>query len=162
MPGAKAIEAFEQRRIVDGSAAVDGGHVDVVFRDDDSLPFKPCKIALSAERTGHDPEGVARLANVWFEEERAEVLETGEAFDKLRLKTIPDENHEGGVGKDEVCVEERFAIAEIAFEVLEGGSCRDYEESTVMHDVNGRFGGAVEEVDTEDAVGDGWGFLSHA
>ena len=56
---AEAIETFEQRGVGDGTAPVDGGHVDVVFGDGDSLPFEPCEIAFRAGGAGHDPEGIA-------------------------------------------------------------------------------------------------------
>jgi hypothetical protein len=37
--------------------------------------------------------------------------------------------------------------------VFERGGCGDDEKAAVAHDLDGRFGGAVEEVDAEDAVG---------
>ena len=77
----QAIEMFEQRRVVDGRVAVHRSHVDVVFGDDDSLPCEPGQIALCADRAGHDPEGVAGFTDVRFEEQFAEVLETGETLD---------------------------------------------------------------------------------
>ena len=153
MLGAEAVEAFEQRGVGDGSAAVDGGHVDVVFGDGDSLLFEPCEIALCADGAGHDPEGVAGLADVGFEEEFAQVLEAGEALDGLRLQAVPDEDHVGGVGDGEVGVEQGFAVVEVVVEVFERGGGGDDEKAAVAHEVDGGLGGAVEEVDAEDAVG---------
>ena len=155
-------ETLKQSRVGYGSVTVHGRHVDGVFGDGDSLLFEPSQIALGADGTRHDPECVAGLTDIGFEKKRAEVLESGEALDGFRLQTVPDENHEGGVSDGEVCVEERVAIAEAAIEVFEGRSGGDNEKAAVAHDRDGGFGGAVEEVDAEDAVGLGWGCLSHA
>src|SRR5271167_2612817 len=73
--GAKTVKALEQSGVVNGRVAVHRSHIDVVFRDDDSLPCEPVEIALRTDWAGHDPESVARLANVWLEEKIAEVLE---------------------------------------------------------------------------------------
>ena len=151
--GTEAVEAFEQRGVGDGSTAIDGGHVDVVFGDGDSLPFEPCQIAFCADGAGHDPEGVAGLADVGFEEEFAQVLEAGEALDGLRLQTVPDENHVGGVGDGEVCVQKGFAVVEVVVEVFERGGGGDDEQAAVAHEGDGCLCGAVEEVDAEDSVG---------
>ena len=114
-----------------GPAAVDGRHVDVVFGDGDSLPFEPCQIAFCADGAGHDPEGVAGLADVGLEEEFAEVFEAGEALDGRRLQTVPDEDHEGGVGDGEVCVEEGFAVVGVAVEVFERRGGGDDKKATL-------------------------------
>jgi hypothetical protein len=159
---AETVEMFEQCRIGDGSTAVHGRHVDVVFGDGDSLLFEPGQIAFCADGVGHDPQGVAGLANVGFEEQFAEVFEAGEPLDGCGLQSIPDENHEGGVGDGEVGVEESVAITGTAIEVLERGSGGDDEKAAFAHDVDGSFGGAVEEVDAEDAVSLGLGLLDHA
>ena len=119
-------------------------------------PCEPVEIAFRADGAGHDPEGVAGLADVGFEEEFAEVLEAGEPLDGRRLQTVPDEDHEGGVGDGEVCVEEGFAIVGIVVEVFERGGGGDDEKAAVAHDLDGGFCGAVEEVDAEDAVGLWW------
>ena len=153
--GAKPVESLEKSGVVDGRVAVHGSHVDAVFGDDDSLPCEPVEITLCTDWAGHDPERVAGLANVWLEEKIAEVLEAGEALDGDRLQTIPDEDHEGRVGDREVRVEQSVSIVGAAVEVLEGWSSGDYEETAFgAHDVDGFFCRAVEEVDTEDAVGD--------
>jgi hypothetical protein len=151
--GAEAVEEIEQRGIVDGCAAVHGCHVDVVFGDGDSLPCEPIQIAFGADGAGHDPEGVARLADIGFKEKFTQVFEAGEALDRDRLQTVPDENHEGGVGDGEVGVEERFAVVEILVEVFERRGGRNDEEAAVgSHDFYGFLCGAVKEVDAEDAV----------
>jgi hypothetical protein len=152
---AEAVEQVEQGWIIDGAVAVHRRHVDVVFGDGDSLLCQPREIAFCAGGAGHDPEGVAWPANVGFEEEFAEVFEAGEALDGLRLQPVPDEDHEGGVGENEVGVEERLAVGQVAIEVFECGRRGYDEESSAAHDVDGGFGGVVEEVDAEDAVGCG-------
>ncbi len=149
-------ETLKQNRVGYGSFAVHGRHVDVVFRDGDSLLIEPGQIALGADGARHDPERVARLAHIGFEEEGAQVLEAGEPLDGIRLQTVPDEDHEGGVGDGEVGVEDRVAIIEAAIEVFEGGSGGDNEKAAVAHNLDGGFDGAVEEVDAEDAVGLWW------
>jgi hypothetical protein len=150
---AKTVEALEQSGVVDGRGAVHRSHVDIVFRDDDSLPCEPVEIALRTDWAGHDPERVAGLANVWLEEKIAEILEAGEALDGYRLQTIPDEDHEGRVGDREVRVEQSVSIVGAAVEVLEGWGCGDYEETAFgAHDIDGFFCRAVEEVDAKDAV----------
>ena len=110
--GTEAVEAFEQCGVGDGSAAVHGGHVDVVFGDIDSLPFEPCEIPLGADGAGHDPESIAGLPDIGFEDEFAQILEAGETLDGRGLQTVPDEDHVGGVGDGEVCVEDGLAIVE--------------------------------------------------
>ena len=45
-----------------------------------------------------------------------------------------------------------FAVAGVAVEVFEGRRGGDDEKAAVAHDLDGGFGGAVEEVDAEDAV----------
>ena len=82
----------------------------------------------------------------------AEVFEAGEPPDGRGLEAVPDEDHEGGVGEDEVCVEESVAIAGVAVEVFESRCGGDDEQATVLHDLDGGLGGRVEEVDAEDAV----------
>ncbi len=153
MLGAKPVEALEQSGVVDGRVAVHGRHVDVVFGDGDSLPCEPVQITFGTDGAGHDPERVAGLANVWFKEKFAEVFEAGEALDGDRLQTIPDENHEGGVGDGEVRVEQSGAIVATLVEVFERwGGGNDEETAVGSHDVDGFFCGAVEEVDAEDAM----------
>jgi hypothetical protein len=82
----------------------------------------------------------------------AKILEPGEPLDGRGLEPVPDENHEGGVGEDEVGVEERVPIAGVAVEIFECGRGGDDEDTAVTHDLDGGSGGAVEEVDTENAV----------
>jgi hypothetical protein len=152
---AEPVESFEQSGIGDGAVTVHWGHIDEVFGDANSVPCEKGEIALGAAGAGHDPEGVAGLADFGFEEKFAKVLQPGEALDRGGLETIPDEDHEGRVGDGEVGVEERFAIVEVAVEVFESGSGGDDEEATITHELDGFRGGPVEEVDTEDAVA--WG-----
>lgn len=153
--GTKAVEAFEQSRIIDRGVAVHGSHVDGVFRNDDSLPCKPVQIEFGAGGAGHDPEGVAGFANVGFKKEFAQVFESGETFDWDGLQAVPDQDHEGRVGDGEVRVEEGVAIIRTAIEVFESRGCRDDEKAAVgSHDFYGFLCGAIEEVDAEDAVGE--------
>jgi len=157
----EAVEAFEQRGVGDGSAAVDGRHVDVVFGDGDSLPCKPCEIAFCADGASHDPEGVAGVADIGFEEEFAQVLEAGEALDGRRLQTVPDEDHVGGVGDGQVGVKERFAVVEVVVEFFERGRRGNDEKAAAAHEGDGCLCGAVEEVNAEDAVGLYRRFVNH-
>jgi hypothetical protein len=159
---AQAIEAFDECGVGYGAPAVDRGHVDVVFVDGNSLPFEPLQIAFCADGAGHDPDGVAGLADVRLFEEFAEVFEAGKTIDGRRLQAVPDEDHEGRVGDGEVGVEEGLAVVEAAVEVFKGGRGWDDEESSVAHDLDGRFGGAVEEVDAEDAMDLGRSGIRHA
>jgi len=148
----KLVEAIDEGGVGDGAAAINRSHVDVVFGDGDSLLLEPREIALGAGGARHNPEGVAGLAGVGLLEKFAKVFEAGEPPDGRGLDSVPDEDHEGGVGEDEVGVEERVAIAGVAVEILEGRRRGDDEETAVAHDLDGGFGGAVEEVDAENAV----------
>jgi hypothetical protein len=65
------------------------------------------------------------------------------------LHAVPDENHEGGVGENEVGVEESFAIDGVAVEVFEGGSGGDDEETTVAQPFDGSLREAIKEVDPQ-------------
>jgi len=160
----EAFEAFEQNRIGErrgttfrwfratGGGGIHGGQVDVVIGDGDSLPLQPGAIALCAAGAGHDPDGVAGPADAGFEEKDAQILQAGEAPDGRPLQTVPDENHEGGVGNGEIGIEEGVAVAGITLEVFESGGGRDDEKTAFAHEGNGGPGGPVEEVDAEDAV----------
>ena len=44
------------------------------------------------------------------------------------------------------------AVAGVAIEIFESRRSRDDEKSSAAHDLDGSFGGAVEEVNAEDAV----------
>jgi hypothetical protein len=154
----KTVEEVDQSWIIDGCVAVHGCHVDVVFGNGDSLPCKPIQIAFRADRTGHDPEGVAGLTDVGFKEEFAQILETGKTFDRDGLYSVPYENHKGGVGDGEIRVEEGFAVVTTLVEVFEGWCGGDDEEAAVCsHDFDGFLSGAIEEVNAKDAVGSGEG-----
>ncbi len=154
--GAQAIEEVDQCGVDDGGVAVHGRHVDVVFGDGDSLFCKPIQIAFGTGGAGHDPERVAGLTDVTFEEEFAQIFEAGETFDLGGLQSVPDENHEGGVCDGEIRVEEGLAVVAIPVEIFERWRSRDNEKATVgSHDIDGFLCGAVEEVDAEDAVESG-------
>ena len=68
------------------------------------------------------------------------------------MQTVPDENHKCGVGNGQVCVEESVAVVGITVEVFECGGSWDNEKAAFTHEGNGGIGGAIEEIDAQDAV----------
>jgi hypothetical protein len=159
---AELIEAVHESDVGNGAAAVNGGHVDVADGDGDSLRGKPGEIALGAGGAGHDPKRVAWLAGVGLLKKFAKILEPGEPLDGRGLEPVPDEDHEGGVGENEVGVEECVAIAGVAVEIFEGGRGGDDEDTAITDDLDGGFRRAVEEIDAEDAVSLGECLRRHA
>ena len=57
--GTEPVEAIDKSGIGDGTAAVDGRHIDVIVRNGYSVLLEPGEIALGAGGAGHNPEGVA-------------------------------------------------------------------------------------------------------